>query len=38
MLIKHKAVLSEDPKRNGKWLKEYKLVPFPRGWQKMKGI
>ena len=38
MLIKHKAVLTEDPKPKGEWSKDYKLAPFPRRWQKMKGI
>lgn len=38
MLVKHKAVLSEDPRPGGKWKRTYKLVEFPRGWQKMKGI
>jgi len=35
MLIKHKAVLSENPKVNGKWKREYKLCPFgDRRWRR----
>lgn len=38
MLIKHKAVLYENPKVNGKWRREYKLCPFPKDWKKINGI